>query len=77
MERQKKVSLLLDRAEDARQLALNELDAIARRTNTWGTKEHRSGRDRVENAYDQEALRLERLEEAALDAEVVRSAAGP
>jgi hypothetical protein len=70
MDRRDKVAKLLAKAEDVRRLALDDLDALARRTNTWGTKEHRSGRDRVENTFDQEALRLERLEDPALDREL-------
>lgn len=75
MSREDKMAILIARAEDNRRLALDELDATARRTNTWGTKEHREGRDRVESALDQEALRLQRLEEAALDRELARPVA--
>jgi|GEM_PF-4665385 len=70
MERADKVRRLLDRADDIRRLALDELDATARRTNTWGTAVHRQGRDRVERHYDEEALRLERLEDQELDREL-------
>jgi hypothetical protein len=64
------MATLLARADDVRRLALDELDATARTTNTWGSQSHRSGRDRVERAYDQDALRLEKLEEAGLDQEL-------
>lgn len=69
MERTQKLSLLMNRAEDVRRLALDELDATARTTNTWGSPAHRSGRDRVERAFDADALRLQRLEEPDLDRE--------
>ena len=70
MERRDKMAILLARADDVRRLALDELDANARTTNTWGAQSHRSGRDRVERAYDQDALRLEKLEDAGLDQEL-------
>jgi hypothetical protein len=66
------MSILLSRADDVRRLALDELDAIARRTSTWGTPAHRTARDKVEREFDAEALRFERLEEAALDTELAR-----
>ena len=72
MERTQKMTILLGRADDVRRLALDELDAQARQTNTWGSQGHRSGRDKVERDYDQEALRCERLEDAALDTELAR-----
>ena len=70
MERTQKMTILLARADDVRRLALDELDAQARRTNTWGSQVHRSGRDKVEREYDQAALRFERLEDADLDLEL-------
>ena len=73
MDRQQKVSVLLAKAEDIRRSALNELDDVARKTNTFGSKEHRSGRDKVERDYDQEALRCERLEDPALDLELANA----
>ena len=76
MERTQKMSILLARADDVRRLALDALDADARRTSTWGTKEHRAGRDKVERDYDQEALRFERLEELELDRELTATAGG-
>jgi len=72
MERSQKMSHLLARADDVRRLALDEIDANARTTNTWGTQQHRSARDKVEREYDQEALRLERMEDAALDLELAK-----
>lgn len=73
MERGQKMSVLLGRADDVRRLALDELDAVARRTNTWGSQGHRSAREKVEREYDQEALRFERLEDEALDGELQRA----
>jgi hypothetical protein len=69
------MSILLSRADDIRRLALDELDAVARRTNTWGSQAHRSARDKVEREYDAEALRFERLEDDALDSELARPSA--
>jgi hypothetical protein len=77
MERSQKLAVLIARADDVRRLALDELDATARRTNTWGSPAHRTGRDRVEAAYDQDALRLQRLEDAELEAELAKAAASP
>jgi len=71
VERSEKVTKLLAKADDVRRLALDELDAVARRTNTWGSKEHRAGRDKVEHDYDLDALRFQKLEEEALDKELV------
>ena len=73
MERTQKMSILLERADDIRRLALDELDATARQTNTWGTQGHRSARDKVEREYDQEALRFAKLEDQALDTELARA----
>ena len=73
MERSQKMAILLSRADDVRRLALDELDATARRMNTWGSQGHRSARDKVEREYDQEALRFERLEDDALDGELERA----
>ncbi len=68
MDRQKKIEALMNReAEDRRRLALDELDAEARRTNTFGSSAHRSARDRVEAGYDSARVAFERLSEAELD----------
>ena len=72
MDRGAKLTKLLERAEDTRRLAMDELDAIARRTSTFGSKEHRDGRDRVERTYAQEAQRFEALKEEDLDRELVK-----
>jgi hypothetical protein len=72
MDRGTKLTTLLERAEETRRLAMDELDAVARRTNTFGSREHRDGRDRVERLYSQEAQRFETLKEEELDRELVK-----
>ena len=62
-------------ADDTRRLALDELDATARSTNTWGSAAHRSARDRVERTYDEDALRLQKLEDGDLERELAKLAA--
>ena len=53
MDRQKKIESLMSRqAEDQRRLALDDIDAEARKSNTWGTATHRNARDRVEVTYE-------------------------
>ncbi len=74
MERQQKINHLLARADDVRRLAMDELDAIARRTNTFGSKEHRLGREKVDREFDQESQRCSSMTEAALDAELSKAA---
>jgi hypothetical protein len=73
MDRTQKMTILMARADDIRRLALDELDDNARKTNTWGSPGHRAARDKVERAYDQDALRLEKLEEDGLDREFAGS----
>ncbi len=69
MNRDKKIDALLARADDdARRLALDEIDATARRTNTWGSKPHRAARDQVETAHDSARRAFEGLSEMQLDA---------
>ncbi|MGE3075965.1 MAG: hypothetical protein AB7N24_08770 [Dehalococcoidia bacterium] len=72
MEESQKVAILLARAEEVRRLALDELDTVARQTSTWGSKEHRDGRDKVEASNAAETLRLQRLDTAALDLELAQ-----
>jgi hypothetical protein len=70
MNREQTINRLLERGPDEeRRLALNELDDVARKTNTFGSKEHRAGRDAVEKKHDDarrelQALSDERLEQA-------------
>ena len=72
MEQNQKVSILLDRAEEIRRLALDELDDVARKTSTWGSKDHRDARDKVEATNAAENLRVQRLDAAALDLELAK-----
>ncbi len=70
MNREQKINQLLERGpDDERRLALDALDDTARKTNTFGSKEHRAGRDTVEKQHDDarrqlQALSDERLEQA-------------
>jgi hypothetical protein len=71
MNRDQKVANLLARGpDDERRLALDEMDATARRDGTWGSPEHRKGRDRIEGHYDAARRRLEGLAEDQLDREL-------
>ncbi len=76
MNREQKISALLNRADDVRRLAMDELDATARRTNTFGSREHRAGSDRVDLAFEQEVLRCQRLDDSALDRELAAEPSG-
>jgi hypothetical protein len=75
MDRQHKIATLLaHQADDARRLALDELDRHARQSNTFGSREHRSGRDEAERTHDNARRRYEALPEQELDAELSRLA---
>lgn len=74
MDRQQKINKLLAKADDVRRTAMDELDDVARRTNTFGSKEHRAGRDKVDRDFEQETQRCQRLEETALDLELAAAA---
>ncbi|HEY5475819.1 MAG TPA: hypothetical protein VIK11_03795 [Tepidiformaceae bacterium] len=66
--REQKVNRILARgAEDERRLGLNELDRVARETSTFGSDQHRTGRDTVERAYDEARRNLEQLSDQQLD----------
>ena len=68
MNRSQKVAVLLSRgADDERRLALDALDDSARRSSTWGSKEHRDARDRVEKHYEDIKRQLEGLNDDQLD----------
>ena len=68
MERQAKINNLLQgEADDVRRLALDQLDASARQANTFGSKEHREGRDKTEKKYDETRKAFEGLSDAQLD----------
>lgn len=71
MNRQGKINELLARGpDDARRVALDEIDGVARQTNTFGSKEHREARERVEKRYEAAARALERLSDDQLTAEL-------
>ncbi len=73
MNRQQKIGLLLARGpDDERRLALDELDRQARESNTFGSKEHRRGRDEAEKAHDSTRHRYESLPEQELDAKLAQ-----
>jgi hypothetical protein len=72
VDRDQKVAALRERAEEIRRLALDELDATARKNSTWGSADHRSARDRVERECDQANLRLQTLDDASLERELTR-----
>jgi hypothetical protein len=75
MNRQQKIDTLLARgADDERRLALDELDRQARQSNTFGSKEHRHGRDVAEKAHDNARHRYESLPENELDAKLAELA---
>ena len=65
--RQDAVASLLSRhAEDERRLTLDQCDALARATNTFGSSQHRKSRDEAEKRYDDARARLERLSDQEL-----------
>lgn len=75
MNRTQKVDALLARgADDIRRLALDALDDSARASSTWGSKEHRDARDRVEKTYDETRRGYEALPEDQLDSELAQPA---
>ena len=60
-------ALLASGADDTRRLTLDRIDDVARRTNTWGTKEHRDARNKAEQAYDDISSSYEKLSDLELD----------
>lgn len=68
MTRDEKINRLLQRgADDARRLALDDIDAAARTSNTWGSTEHRQARDKTERTYEAERRSFEKLSDDELD----------
>jgi hypothetical protein len=68
LDRQAKIDKLLQgEADDVRRLALNALDDEARRANTFGSKQHRDGRDKAEKKYDDTRRAFEGLSDGQLD----------
>ncbi len=73
MNREANIAVLLEkRAEDIRRLGLDEADATARRTSTWGAAEHRKIRDGIEKAYSETRRAFEQMSDAELDALVAQ-----
>lgn len=73
MNRDQKVNALLAKGDDdVRRLALDEIDDGARRGNTFGSKEHRAARDRVEERHNDARKGFEALSEGQMDAAIDR-----
>ena len=69
MDRQQQITALMGRsADDERRLALDELDRVARETNTFGSKEHRAARDKVEKTHDDARRSFEGYSDDQLEA---------
>lgn len=74
--RAQKIKALLERGpDDTRRLALDRADVLARTTSTFGSKEHRETRDRVERAHDDARRVCEALSDEALDAALAADSA--
>jgi len=68
MNREQTINRLLERGpDDERRLALDALDDTARKTNTFGSKEHRAGRDAVEKRHDDARRQLQSLSDERLE----------
>ena len=75
MNRQQQITTLMGRsADDVRRLALDVLDKTARDTNTFGSKEHRDARDRVEKAHSDAQRSFENFSDDQLEAAVAKPA---
>ncbi|MEO6043643.1 MAG: hypothetical protein ABIQ47_06950 [Tepidiformaceae bacterium] len=75
MNRQQQITTLMGRtADDERRLALDELDKVARDTNTFGSKEHRAARDKVEKTHDDARRSFEGFSDDQLEAAVAQPA---
>ena len=75
MNRQQQITTLMGRtADDERRLALDELDKVARDTNTFGSKEHRASRDKVEKTHDDARRLFEGFSDDQLEAAVAQPA---
>jgi len=69
MDREATIAALLQgETEEVRRLGLDQMDDAARRAGTWGSTEHRRGRDKIENTYDAVRRSLETLSDAELQA---------
>ncbi|MGK2964497.1 MAG: hypothetical protein ACSLFM_02710 [Tepidiformaceae bacterium] len=58
--------LLAEKADDARRLALDELDREARESSTFGSKAHRAAREAVERTWDAERDRFNTMSDDEL-----------
>lgn len=68
MNRDEKIKALVEREDDSvRRPALDELDESARQSNTFGSREHRAARERVESQHDAARRVFEGYSEAQLD----------
>lgn len=75
MDRQQQITTLMGRtADDERRLALDDLDRVARETNTFGSKEHRAARDKVEKTHDDARRSFEAFSDDQLEAAVSQPA---
>ena len=71
MNRQQLIDHLLSQgADDERRLALDQIDQVARVTNTFGSKDHREKRDETERKHDQARHSYEALSDVELDCAV-------
>ncbi len=71
MNRDEKIRELVEREDDGvRRPALDIIDDEARRTNTFGSKEHRAARERVESQHDAARRAFEGYSEVQLDAAI-------
>lgn len=71
MNRDEKIRELVERVDDGvRRPALDSIDDEARRTNTFGSKEHRAARDRVESQHDAARRAFEGYSDVQLDAAI-------
>lgn len=75
MNRQHQVATLMSRdADEVRRLALDALDKTARDTNSFGSKEHRDARDRVEKSHLDAQRAFEGFSDDQLEAAVSQPA---
>jgi hypothetical protein len=71
MNRDEKIRALVEREDDSvRRPALDGIDDEARRTNTFGSKEHRAARERVESQHNDVRRAYEGFSEVQLDAAI-------
>jgi hypothetical protein len=77
MNRDEKIRELVEREDDGvRRPALDSIDEDARRSNTWGSKEHRAAREKVESQHEAARRAFEGYSEGQLDAAIAAGAYG-